>query len=415
MEVMHACCCGLDVHKKFVVACLISLGTDGSPHKEVRTFGTMTQELLGMADWLSEAGCSHIAMESTGYYSKPLYNLLEDAFEVLVVNAQHIKTVPGRKTDVKDCEWIADLLRHGLLRASFIPPRPQRQLRDLTRYRTTLVQERARITNRLQATLEDANIKLASVVTDIRGASARAMLEAILAGEKDPQVLAELARGRMRTKREQLAQAVVGNFTRHHAFLVTEQLRHLDYLGETIERVGAEIAERLNDEDKEAAVELLDTIPGVSRRTAEVILAEVGSDMTRFPSAKHLASWAGMCPGNHQSGGKRLSGKTRKGSPWLRQTLVEVAHVAAKTKNTYLSAQYRRIAARRGKKRALIALGHTILIIMYQILSNAQPYQELGGSYFDELERERVERRLVRRLQRLGYQVSLQTASAPTG
>lgn len=287
MEVMHACC-GLDVHKKFVVACLISFGTDGSPQKEIRTFGTMTQELLGMADWLSEAGCSHVAMESTGYYSKPLYNLLEDAFEVLVINAQHIKTVPGRKTDVKDCEWIADPLRRGLLRANFIPPRPQRQLRDLTRYRTTLVQERARITDRLEATLEDANIKLASVVTDIRGACARAMLEAILAGEKDPQVLAELARGRMRTKREQLAQAVVGNFTRHHAFLVTEQLRHLDYLGEAVERVGAEIAERLNDEDKGATVELLDTIPGVSRRTAEVILAEVGSDMTRFPSAKHL-------------------------------------------------------------------------------------------------------------------------------
>jgi transposase len=410
MDVMHACCCGLDVHKKFVVACLISRAADGSTHKEIRTFSTMTQELLSMADWLSAAGCSHVAMESTGCYSKPLYNLLEGQFEVLVVNAQHIKAVPGRKTDVKDCEWIAELLRHGLLRASFIPPKPQRQLRDLTRYRSTLVQERARLINRLQATLEDANIKLAAVVSDISGASARKMIEALMAGERDPQVLADLAYGRMRSKRELLAQAVVGNLTDHHVFLLGEQLRHLDELNSAMTRVGAEIARRLLDAAQDEVLELLDSIPGVSRRSAEIILAEIGSDMSRFPSAKHLASWAGMCPGNHESGGRRLSGRTRKGSPWLRQVLVEIAHVAAKTKNTYLSAQYRRIAARRGKKRALIALGHTILTIIFHVLTDRKPYRELGANYFDQLECEWVQKRLVRRLERLGYDVIVQSA-----
>jgi transposase len=361
---------------------------------------------LLLADWLQAAGCTHVAMESTGVYWRPVYNLLEGLFTLLVVNAQHIKAVPGRKTDVKDAEWIAELLRHGLLRGSFIPAKPQRQLRELTRHRTTLVQDRARVINRVQAVLEDANIKLASVVTDIRGVSARARLEALIAGQRDVTALADLARGRLRPKRAQLEEALQGYFTPHHSFLLTEYFSQMDYLDDAIDRVSAVIAQRLAAEQE--AIALLDTIPGISQRTAEILLAEIGTDMTRFPSAKHLASWAGMCPGHDESGGKRLSGKTRKGSRWLRQVLVEAAHVAAKTKQTYLAAQYKRIAARRGKKRALIALGHTILVIVYTLLTRKQPYQDLGAAYVDSLEQQRVERRLVRRLERLGYRVSLQ-------
>jgi transposase len=406
MDVVYTHCCGLDVHKKTVAACLITSTAGAEPVKEIRTFGTMTADLLALADWLQEAGCTHVAMESTGVYWRPVYNLLEGQFELLVVNAQHMKAVPGRKTDVKDAAWIAELLRHGLLRGSFIPSKPQRQLRELTRYRSTLVQDRARALNRLQAILEDANLKLASVVTDISGVSAQAMLEAILAGQRDVEVLADLARGRLRAKRDQLKVALEGRVTAHHSFLMTEHLSTLEYLDEAIERVSGEIDQRLTADQE--AIALLDTIPGVGQRAAEILIAEIGTDMSRFPSAKHLASWAGMCPGNHESGGKRLSGKTRKGNRWLRQVLVEIAHVASKTKNTYLAAQYKRIAARRGKKRALIAVGHTILTIVYMMLTRKQPYQDLGAAYFDQREQERVERRLVHRLERLGYEVSLQ-------
>lgn len=412
MEVIYPRCCGLDIHKKSVVACLIITEPGQKPVKETRTFRTMTADLLALADWLSDMGCTHVAMESTGVYWRPIYNLMEGLFELLLVNAQHIKAVPGRKTDVKDADWIAELLRHGLLRGSFVPSRPQRQLRELTRHRTTLVQERARTINRMQNVLEDANIKLASVVTDIRGVSARSMLEALIAGERDLSVMAELARGRMRSKRAELEEALRGHFLPHHSFLLTEHLSHIDYLDEAIDRVSQAIEEHLADEQE--AIALLDTIPGVSQRTAEILIAEIGTDMSRFPSAKHLASWAGMCPGQHESAGKRLSGKTRKGSRWLRQVLVEIAHVAAKTKDTYLAAQYRRIAARRGKKRALIALGHTVLVIAYQLLTRKLPYHDLGVAYFDKLEQNRVQRRLVRRLERMGYEVVLQQ-SVTTG
>jgi len=406
MDVIYPQCCGLDVHKKTVTACLITSIEGLEPVKEIRTFRTMTADLLALADWLQEAGCTHVAMESTGVYWRPVYNLLEGQCELLVVNAQHIKAVPGRKTDVKDAAWIAELLRHGLLRGSFIPSNPQRQLRELTRYRSTLVQDRARTLNRWQAVLEDANLKLASVVTDIYGVSARAMLEAILAGERDGEALADLARGRLRAKRDQLKEALEGRVTAHQSFLLTEHLSTLEYLDEAIARVSGEIDQRLIADQE--AIALLDTIPGVGQRAAEIRIAEIGTDMSRFPSAKHLASWAGMCPGNYASGGKRRSGKTRKGSRWLWQVLVEIAHVAAKTKNTYLAAQYKRIAARRGKKRALIAVGHTILTIVYMMLTRKQPYQDLGAAYFDQREQQRVERRLVQRVERLGYEVSLQ-------
>jgi transposase len=409
MHVVHERCCGLDVHQKSVVACLITLDAQGKQHKQLRSFGTMTAELLALADWLTAAGCTHVAMESTGVYWKPVFNLFDGLFALLVVNAQHIKHLPGRKTDMRDAEWIADLLQHGLLQPSFIPSAEQRALRDLTRHRSTVVEERARIVNRLQKVLEDTNIKLAAVASDITGKSARTMLEALLAGERDVNRLADLARGRMRAKREQLEQALAGRMQPHHGFLIAEHLSHIDYLDEAIERLSEQIAVRLTECEEEVA--LLDTVPGLSRRSAEVLVAEIGTDLSRFPSAAHLASWAGMCPGNHQSGGKRLSGKTRKGSRWLRQVLIEAAHAAARSKTTYLGAQYRRLAARRGTKKAIIALGHTILVMVYHVLTRRQPYCDLRANYFDEHDRQAVERRLVRRLEKLGLTVSIERAA----
>lgn len=412
MDIIYERCCGLDVHKKTVVACLIVPDAAGQPHKTIRTFRTMTADLLALADWLNEAGCTHVVMESTGVYWRPIYNLLEGQFEVLVVNAQHVKTVPGRKTDVRDAEWLADLLRHGLLRGSCIPSAEQRALRDLTRHRSSLVQERARIANRLQKVLEDANIKLAAVATDVLGVSGRAILSALLEGETDPAILADLARGRLREKRAQLEEALQGRMQDHHRFMLLEHLEHIDYLDDAIARFSTSIEERLQDDVE--AIELLDTIPGVSQRVAEILVAEVGSNPGRFPSAKHLASWAGVCPGNNESAGRRLSGKTRKGSRWLRQALTEAAQAAGRSKTTYLGAQYRRIAARRGKRRAVIAVAHTILVIAYHVLTHKEAYCDLGATYFDELDRQAVERRLVRRLERLGYQVELKASPQPT-
>jgi transposase len=370
----------------------------------------MTQDLLGLADWLSAAICTQVAMESTGVYWKPVYNLLEGQFEVLVVNAYHLKAVPGRKTDVKDAEWIAELLQHGLVRGSFIPDRPQRELRELTRYRTSVVRERAREINRVQKVLEDANIKLASVVTEMTGVSALAMVQAIIGGTEDPEALAGLARGRLKAKRSELERALAGRVTTHHRFLLAEQLAHMEFLEEAIGRVSAEIERRLRPFEEDIA--RLDSIPGVSRRTAEVLLAEVGNDLQRFPTSRHLASWAGLCPGNNESAGKRHSGRTRKGSPWLRETLVEVARPAGKTK-TYLGALYHRLAARRGSKRAAVAVAHTILVIAYHLLTRKQMYQDLGFNYHDEIDRRAVQRRLVRRLEALGLEVSVQPMTVP--
>jgi transposase len=331
------------------VACLIVPGPDKLPTKEVRTFGTMTAELLALSDWLTAAGCTHVAMESTGVYWKPVYNLLAGDFELVLANARHIKAVPGRKTDVRDCEWIADLLRHGLLQASFVPDRGQRELRELTQYRTSLVRERTAEANRLQKTLEGANIKLAAVATDILGKSGREMLEALVSGTTDPVALADLAQGRLREKIPQLQQALVGHMGAHQRFMVAQQLAHVEFLDERIAQVSAEVAERLREASVEDAITRLDAVPGIGRYLAEALLAEIGADMDRFPDAQHLASWAGMCPRNHESAGKRYSGKTRKGSPWLRSLLIQAAQAAARKKDTYLGAQYRRLAARRGR------------------------------------------------------------------
>ena len=407
MEALYRTCCGIDVHKKTVVACLIRPGTRGSPSKETRSFGTMTADLLGLLDWLVGANCEAVAMESTGSFWKPLYNLFEGALpQVLVVNAAHIKQVPGRKTDVKDAEWIADLLRHGLLHASFIPDRPQRELRELTRYRTSLVRERAAEVNRLQKVLEGANIKLSAVATDLTGVSARAMLAELLAGNADVAAIADLAQGRMREKIPQLEQALVGSFGPHQRFLVGEQLAHIDYLDGLLERVSAEVTARVAPFEDDAA--LIDTATGIGRRTAEAVVAEIGVDMSRFPDADHLTSWAGLAPGNNTSAGKRKSGKTRKGSPWLRATMVEAAHAAGRSRDTYLGALYHRLAGRIGKKRAAIAVARKLLVIVYHILSTHQPYRELGADYQVRRHQQAVERRAVRQLEALGYTVSLQ-------
>jgi transposase len=412
MDILFERCCGIDVHKQRVTACLLTPGPGRTPHKEIRSFGTTTSELLDLRDWLLAAECTHVAMESTGVYWKPVYNVLEGAFMLVLANAQHIKALPGRKTDVGDAEWIADLLQHGLIHGSFIPPKPIRELRELTRYRKSLIQERSSEVNRVQKVLEGANIKLASVATNILGVSGRAMLAALLAGTTDPQTLAELAQGRMRKKIPALEQALAGQMGAHQRFVVAQQLAHIDDLDDTIDRCSTEIAARM--QPFEDQVERLCTIPGVGRRTAETILAEIGVDMRRFPSAKHVASWAGVCPGNHESAGKRKSGKTRKGSRWLRAALVEAARAGARTRNTYLAAQYHRFAARRGGNRAAVAVAHTILVIAYTLLRDGGTYEDLGPGYFDQLDRERVQRRLINRLESMGCRVIVEPRAEMT-
>lgn len=406
MEVIYRRCCGLDVHKKSITACIIT-----PQGKEIMTFGTMTENLMLLIDWIKDNGCTHVAMESTGVYWKPIYNLLEaEAIEVLVVNAKHIKAVPGRKTDVKDAEWIADLLRHGLVTGSFIPNRDQRELRELIRYRRSLIEERTREVNRIQKVLEGANIKLSSVVSDVLGVSGRAMLEGLIQKPVNPEVLAELAQGRMKNKKVDLAKALQGIMGDHQRMMLSAQLKHIDFLNEQIIQLDAEVCERMRPFAKE--IELLDTIPGVGRRTAEHIIAEIGVDMNRFPSAGHLSSWAGMTPGNNESAGKRKSGRTRKGNKKLRSTLVEAARAAGRTKDTYLSAQYRRIAARRGSNRAAVAVGHSILVIVYHILKKKQPYKELGVDYFEQRKRDSVIKSSVKKLEALGFKVNLEESVA---
>ena len=406
MDIVYPCCAGLDVHKKTVVACVRRLAPDGTSRCEVRTFGTTTAALLELADWLAAGGVTQVAMESTGVYWKPIYNILEGRFGVLLANPQQLRRVPGRKTDVKDCEWIAQLLQCGLLQASFIPSRPQRELRELTRQRVQLTGQRASVANRLQKVLEDANVKLASVATDILGRSGRDMLRALAAGVQEPRVLAELARGRLREKKPALEAALRGHLTEHHRFLLGLLPDQVDALDVLLARLDARVVE-LTAPFAEA-LGRLDTIPGVNRRVAEVVLAEVGPDLRPFPSDRHLAAWAGVCPGQRQSGGKSQGGRTRKGNRWLRRVLVQAAWAASRKKDSYLQAQYRRLAGRRGRKRAAVAVAHTLLVIVYHVLKDGSTYQDLGATYLERLEPERLTRSLVKRLERLGHKVVLQ-------
>jgi transposase len=374
MDILHDRCAGLDLHKKTVVACVRAVDPDGHVRTRTRTFATMTADLLELADWLAAEGVRHVAMESTGVYWKPVWNLLEGRFELMLVNARHIKQVPGRKTDVKDAEWIAQLLQHGLLSPSLVPPPPIRELRDLTRQRAQLVADKASVANRVHKTLEDANIKLAGVATDVLGASGRAMIARLIQGETDPERLADEAKGSLRRKVLPLRQALQGRVTEHHRFLLgalMDQIRQLEGL---IERYSARIDEAMRP--FAAAEGRLMTIPGVGRQAAEVLVAEIGPDMSNFPTAGHLASWAGVCPGNNESGGKRRSGKTTKGSRWLRATLVQVAWAASHTKATTFGASYRRWAKRLGKKKALIAVGHKVLVVAYHLLKAGADYRE---------------------------------------
>jgi len=409
LEIIYQCCCGLDVHKRSIAACVRRLLEDGGIHQDTRTFGTMTRDILELADWLAAAGVTHVALESTGSYWKPVYNLLEGRFRMVLVNARHVKHVPGRKTDVKDCQWLAQLLQAGLLRGSFIPERPQRELRDLTRHRSQLVGERSRAANRIQKILEDANIKLASVATDILGASGRDMLRALIRGETDPEKMADLARRQLRSKIPELRPALEGKVTEHHRFMLGELLNHLEYLESRIEGFSRRIEEV--SRPFAPAIAKVATLPGFDQRSAQNVVAEIGADMDTFPSAQHLASWAGVCPGNNESAGKRKSGKTTKGNRWLGSALSQSAWAAARKKDSYFQAQYRRLAGRRGKKRAIVALAHSLLTIIYHMLKDASEYRELGCHYFDKLNAHRLLPHLLKRIKDMGYQVTIQELS----
>lgn len=480
--ILHRCG-GLDVHKATVMACVLVSEPGGKIRKEVRQFGTMTRDILELADWLASLGVTHVAMESTGVYWKPLFNLLEGRFKVMICNAQHIKQVPGRKTDVKDCEWIAQLLMHGLLRGSFVPAPPLRQLRDLTRQRTQWIGERTRAANRIHKVLEDGNIKLSSVASDILGVSGREMIKALIDGQNDPAVMADMARQRLRKKIPQLKTALSGRVSAHHRFLLRELYEHLLWLEGKIERFGLEIesvmasqtapaapraieAASLADDTApdqpdadqpdpdppggakpaalvsthassakpsatqptaasdspnapqpadqkgpvafDKAMELLVGVPGIDTRIAQGLIAEIGTDMRQFPSSAHLCSWAGICSGNNQSAGKRKGGKTAKANRWLRGLLTQSGWAAGKTKNSYLGAQFRRLTRTRGEKRAIVAVAHSILVIVYHLLKTGKPYQELGRDYFEKLDPQRLTNDLVKRLQRLGHKVTLE-------
>jgi len=406
MQAVHERCAGLDIHKKTVVACVLT----GSG-KQIRTYGTMTRQLEALADWLAAEQVSHVAMESTGVYWKPVYNLLENrGLELLVVNARHIKNVPGRKTDVKDAEWIADLLRHGLLRASFIPGRDERELRELVRYRRTVIEQRAHDVQRIQKVLEGANIKLSDVASDIMGASGRAMLERLIEGEDDPVALSQLAQKGLRKKQDQLQQALAGSIGAHQRAMLRHLLDHVKFLERQIEELDGQIQERTRP--FEQVIDHLDAIWGLGRRSVEEILAEIGVDMSRWPTHRHIASWAKISPGNHESAGKRYSGRTGMGNRWLRAILVEAARNVSRNPHSYYAALYHRLSQRRGKKRAMVAVAHSLLVAIYHMIKDGTLHHDLGSDHFERLDRGQIARRAVRRLERLGYQVTIQEAAS---
>jgi transposase len=407
MEIVAERVAGLDVHKASVTACVRRPDQEGGRAEDVQTFATTVPALLVLADWLEAHEVTDVAMEATGVYWKPVWAVLEDRFACTLVNAHHVKQVPGRKTDVTDAQWICRLAEAGLLRASLVPIKPIRTLRNLTRYRKAQIRDRQREAGRLHKLLEDTGIKLDCVASDLLGKSGRAMLQALIAGTTDPDVLADLALGKLRSKLPALREALHGRFDPAHAIIIGRILAHIDYLDEAIAELSTAIEEQIAP--LAAAVDALCTIPGVQRRTAEVIIAETGGDMTAFPTAKHLASWAGVCPGNDESAGKRRSGKTRRGSKWLRANLIEAATAASRTKNTYLQAQYQRLRARRGHARATTAVAHSMLIAVWHILTTGETYVDPGGDYFTRRDPARTTRRLVAQLQRLGHTVTLET------
>lgn len=407
MRTIYERCCGLDVHKKTVVACVLTPAS-----QQTRTFGTMTPDLLQLREWLQSEGVTHVAMESTGVYWKPVFNLLEDqGMELMVVNARHVKAVPGRKTDVKDAEWLADLLRHGLLKASFIPNREQRELRELVRYRRTVIEQRAHVVQRIQKLLEGANIKLGDVTSDVMGVSGRAMLTALAAADQDARTLAGMAKTALRRKIPELERALTGSFGPHQRFMLRSQFQLLEALEAQIASLDDEVAQRMRP--LQAALDHLDEIPGIGVRAAQQIIAEVGTDMTRFPTSAHFASWARICPGNNESAGKRRNSSIGGGNRWLRNALLEAAWtVSHSRRQTFFTARHRRIAARRGNKRAAIASAHSLLVAIYHMLRDGTVFQDLGPMHFEKLNREAVTRRSLRRLEQLGYRVTLEEATA---
>jgi transposase len=410
MDIVVDRCAGLDVHKDTVVACVRAPGPGRTRQEEIATFGTVTVELLALRDWLEAHGVTRVGMESTGVYWRPVFYVLEDAFECWLLNARHLRNVPGRKTDVSDASWICSLVEHGLVRPSFVPPKPIRELRNLTRYRRAQIEERSREAQRLDKVLQDAGIKLSSVATHILGVSGRAMLEALVAGGRDPDALAELAKGVLRNKIPQLQQALTGRFGAHHGLLVGQILAKLDFLDEAVGNLSVEIDRVIVP--FETQLRLLTTIPGVDRVSAQELIAEIGVDMASFGTSAQLASWAGMCPGHHESAGKRRSGKARPGPKWLQRTLTQSAKAAGRTKDTYLGAQYQRLRGRRGPAKATKAVGHSILIAAFHILRDDVPYHDLGADWFGRLRPEQHARRLVHQLEALGYTVTITSDAA---
>jgi transposase len=408
MHVMFKVCAGIDVHKKELSVCLLK--SEGQVTQEVRTFGTMTRELLKLVDWLVAEGCESVAMESTGVYWKPVFNLLESCVKVVLVNAQHVKALPGRKTDVQDSVWLAELHLHGLVRASFIPPREIREVRDLVRTRTKLIGERAQHVNRIQKVLEDANIKLGSVATDVLGVSGRAMLERLVAGDTDPQALAELARGRMRSRRSDLREALTGRVRSHHRLLLQTHLQLIDSLEAAIAVLTEQIEERMRPFAE--LRDRLDEVTGIGPEVATVFISEMGADMSAWPTSGHAASWAGFCPGHHESAGKRKSGRTRHGNRWLKQAFTQAAWSAQRANGTYMQAHFRRLRTRRGAKKAAMAVAHSLFVRCVMLARSGASYRELGGSYFDERRKDAIAQRLVRRLETLGFAVSLKEVAA---
>jgi transposase len=408
MEVLHPRCAGLDVHKDVIVACVRLVASTGV-HQEVREFGATTADLMTLSEWLSECRCTHVAMEATGVYWKPVWHVLEGDFELVLGNAAHIRNVPGRKTDVKDATWISDLLAHGLIRSSFVPPRPVQELRDLTRTRKQLVREVAQHTLRIQKTLEDANVKLSSVLSDILGQSGRAILDAIVAGESEPAALAARASARVKASKDVLAEALRGRVRDHHRFMIRSHLRLIDAIREEVAGIDERIGEHLSSFP--GAAELLTTIPGISDIAAHVILAEIGDDMSRFPSAGHLVSWAGLCPRNDESAGKRRSTRLRAGAPWLKTVLVQAAWAASRKKDSYFKAQFHRICMRRGPKKAVVAVAASMLTAAYHMLQRGVLYEDLGPNHFDRRDKDKIAKRLIRRLEELGLKVEVKAAS----